>query len=175
MARGWARPLLLAIVVGLTTWYATLLATPFVLMQIAERRVSQVSGVNHMFDAPLVTARSRAIVRPSPDLLYSTCVFDVSNGVVVLDIEPIDAPYWSVSVFDHATNVAFVKNNLQTHNKALHLAIFRASQNLPAGYAPVKVSGDHGIALLRILVDRAKPIDMINLQRRRSTCRQTGL
>ncbi|MFY0010844.1 DUF1254 domain-containing protein, partial [Acinetobacter baumannii] len=90
------------------------------------------------------------------DLLYSTCVYNVSQHPVLVDVEPVAAPYWSLSVFDRKTDVAFVRNNRQSGGAAIRVAILHVGQVAPAGYAPVTVLGSSGVALVRILIDRTK-------------------
>ncbi len=171
MLRRWAGPLILGVIIAAIAWHIALLAIPRGLMVVAERRIAGLGGVNQMLHGPLVTAESRAIVRPSPDLLYSSCPYDVSAGPVLIDVMPVDAPYWSLSVFDHATNVAFVRNNVQTGGKPIHVALVHEGQSTPAGYQRVPIPGKRGVALIRILIDRTKSIEAIDAQRRQSRCR----
>lgn len=171
MLRHWAGPVIAGLIVGAFAWHFALIAVPRGLMVVAERRIAARDGFNHMGFAPMVTASSRAVVRPSPDLLYSSCPFDVSAGPVLVDIAAIGAPYWSLSVFDHVTNAAFVRNNRQSGGQAVRIAILRDGQSAPAGYEPVRVTGRRGVALVRVLIDRTRPIDMIDRERRQSTCR----
>jgi uncharacterized membrane protein len=42
--------------------------------------------------------QARSIVRPSPDLAYSVCVFDLSQGDVRLRVHPSPG-YWSLSLY----------------------------------------------------------------------------
>lgn len=170
MLRRWGGPLMLGVVIAAIAWQASLIAVPRGLMVVAVRRLSALGGLNHMAHGPLVTAKSRAVVRPSPDLLYSSCPFDVGRAPVLIDVPPIDAPYWSLSVFDRATNVAFVRNNRQTNGGPIHIAIVLAGQNAPAGYEPVSMPGPRGVALVRVLIDRTKPIDLIDAERHRASC-----
>ncbi len=174
MIQRWLGPVALGLFCALLAWQATLAATPRALMALAVRRVAGIGGVNHMLHAPLVTAKSRAIVRPSPDLLYSSCPFDVSKGPVLVDVAPVEAPYWSLSIFDDQTNVAFVRNNIQSDGKPLRVAVALAGQAVPAGYRAVRVGGARGVALIRILIDREAPIAMIDRARRASRCGVAG-
>ena len=167
----WLGPIVVGIFCGLLAWQATLAAMPRALMALAVRRVASAGGINRMTHAPLVTAKARAIVRPSPDLLYSSCPFDLAAGPVRIDISPIDAPYWSLSVFDSVTNVAFVRNNVQSGGTGLHVAILRRGQIAPKGYQPALIDGSHGVALVRVLIDRTAPITQIDAARRQATCR----
>ncbi|OYY66388.1 DUF1254 domain-containing protein [Sphingomonas sp. 28-62-11] len=171
MIRHWLAPLLFGIFCGLLAWHGTIAAMPRALMALAVRRVASAGGINRMTHAPVVTAKSRAIVRPSPDLLYSSCPYDVGVGPVLIDVLPIDAPYWSLSVFDTLTNTAFVRNNVQAAGEPLHIALIRKGQVAPKGYYPVMPAGTRGVALVRVLIDRNAPIGAIDRARRQSRCR----
>ena len=168
--RAWLWPALLGLVVALVAYQATLRRTPDVLMAAAERRLAKVGGVNAVAHAPLATDASRAVVRPSPDLAYSTCVFDLSKGPVTVDVAPVPARYWSLSVFDARTDVAFVRNNVEAQGQPIRVALVTPGQAAPAGYQPVTVSGGHGVALVRVLVDDRAQFAAIDAARRLSRC-----
>lgn len=170
----WLGPVLFGLFLALIAWHATLAMMPRALMTLAVGRVASAGGLNHMTHAPVVTAKSRSIVRPSPDLLYSSCPFDLSRGPVLIDVMPVDAPYWSLSVFDRDTNAAFVENNLKAGATPLRVALLNAGQAAPAGYRAVEVPGTRGVALLRILIDRQAPVTAIDQARRQSGCRAAG-
>lgn len=174
MAR-WTGPLIAGAIAAAIAGYAALEATPNVLMKLAEHRIATLGGINRLAHAPVVTAASRAVVRPSPDLLYSSCVFDASRGAVLVDVPAIPAPYWSLSVFDQQTNVAFVRNNLQTGGKPMAIAIVARGASAPADRPSVAVPGGKGIALVRILIDREKPLTAIDAARRQARCRPAAL
>ncbi|MES2056843.1 MAG: DUF1254 domain-containing protein [Pseudomonadota bacterium] len=158
------------IVLGLVAWQATLVATPRVLMWLAVKRVASIGGVNQMTHTPLATAASRAIVRPSPDLAYSSCPYDVSRGPVLVEAIPVAAPYWSLSIFDANTNAVFVRNDAAGARKPLRIAIARAGQTIPAGAEVVRVEGDRGVALIRILIENRAGFAAIDAARRSARC-----
>ena len=170
MLRRWHWPLLVGIIVAALTAYVALLAVPRGLKSVAHSRLAT-AGVNAMHHAPLATARSRTVVRPSPDLAYSSCPFDLSAGVVLIDVAPVAAPYWSLSVFDGRTDTAFVRNNIQTGGAGLKVALIGDGQSAPAGYQPVRVPTPRGIALIRILVPNRAAFGPIDTARRTSGCR----
>lgn len=172
MIRRWALPVLLGLVVAGVAHHVALVQAPRFLMAMAGRRVASVAGYNTLFQAPLPTAASRAIVRPSPDLAYSSCPFDLSNGPVLVDIAPVPAPYWSLSVFDPRTDAVFVRNNLQAGGQPIRIALIGDSGGqAPAGYEPVTIKGNSGIALVRILVDDRTRFPQIDAARHASRCR----
>ena len=174
MIRRWFGPVLLAALLGAAAWQATLWVTPDALMRLALDRVSNVGGPNSFTHTPLATAASRTIVRPSPDLAYSSCPFDLSKGPLLIDAVPVLAPYWSLSIFDTHTNVALVRNVIKAAHKPFRIAVLASGQSAPAGYEPVRVDGTRGIALIRILTDDRARFPAIDEERRATTCRSVG-
>ncbi len=170
MMRRWLLPLVLAAITAVGVYHATLLATPFALMQLAMRGIGGRMGVNQMGFPEMATPDNQAIVRPSPDLSYSSCAFDVSQGPVLLDIAPVPEHYWSVSVFDARTDVAAVRSD--TGGRPARLALLKAGQQAPPGYEPVMLQHDRGIALIRILLGNPDEYPAIDAIRRQSTCTQ---
>ncbi|WP_375248575.1 DUF1254 domain-containing protein [Sphingomonas sp.] len=168
--QAWRWPLLLGLIVAAIAWQATLRRTPYVLMSAAEKRLGKMGGVNQMAHGPLADSASRAVVRPSPDLAYSTCVFDLSNGPVTVTAAPVPARYWSLSVFDARTDVAFVRNNVESQGAPIRIVLIRDGQTAPPGTTAVLVPGGHGIALIRILVDDRARFAMVDQARRASCC-----
>ena len=169
--RRWLAPLLAGTVVTVLAYAGTLAAIPYLLMNAAWERVSQAGGVNVMRHAPLAGPASRAVVRPSPDLAYSSCAFDLSAGPLLVEVPPAPSPYWSLSVFDSRTDVAYVRNNRDTHGRPIRLVVAHHDQPVPAGIETVRVGDDSGIALVRILVEDRRTFTAIDRARRGSACR----
>jgi len=169
--RAWGLPLLLGLVLAIAGYMAEMTAYPKLLMWGATRMVAKGAGYNTLFAADLPSDKARAIVRPSPDLVYSTCPFDLSNGPVLVDVEPVPSPYWSLSVFDHRTDVAFVRNNIEAEGQPIRIAIAQAGQPVPDGMQAVRVTGSTGIALIRILVQDRSQFAPIDAARRKSSCK----
>lgn len=175
MTRHWLIAALLGVFVGLLAWHWTIVETPGFLMGRAASRVAAAGEWNAMSFAPLATDQSRTIVRPSPDLAYASCAFDVAKGPVVVEALPVAAPYWSLSVFDHRTDAVFVRNNRQSSNRPVRIAIVKPGVAAPAGYEPVPVTGDRGIALIRVLVADRAQFPALDQARRLSNCRSIAV
>lgn len=156
--------------VAMLTFIVLLYATPGLLMRAAVGRLADRGGINQMAHAPLATAEARTIVRPSPDLAYSICPFDLGDGAVTVTVMPVEAPYWSLSVYDSQTNAVFVRNDREMRGEPVRIAIARQGQTIPAGYVPVWVEGRRGVALLRILVPNAGAFPAIDAARKASSC-----
>lgn len=168
----WRRlaPFVVGILVAVVAYDLALMATPRLLMAAAFDRISA-GGVNRFTFTPLATDTSRAIVRPSPDLAYSSCPFDLAGGPLLVEVPPVPASYWSLSVFDAETNVAFVRNNVEAAGAPIRAAVALDGQAVPTGYARVRVEDPRGVALVRILVEDRAAFPAIDAARRQARCR----
>lgn len=169
MTRNWLFPIVTGLAAAALAWQATLVATPFALNTAALNKIAQGQVNNFVFTKPS-TSENQPIVRPSPDLSYATCLFDVSKGPVLLDIEPVPDHYWSISIFDGRTDVAAVRSGRDTGEKPARLALLRDGMTAPAGYEPVKLGYDKGLALIRILMADRSAFPAIDDIRRKSRC-----
>lgn len=172
MSGTWSRPLLAGVIVAAIAWQGTMMATPFLLMAAAMKRIGASSDgrANVFAFGPMATAERQPIVRPSPDLLYSTCLFDLSHGPVLVRAEPVPGHYWSLSIFDARTDVAAVRSDRDTGGKPAMLALHRPGQAVPAGWEPVTLGYNKGIALIRILLADKSEFATIDAVRRKSSC-----
>jgi uncharacterized membrane protein len=172
MMRRWIFPILAGGLVALGAYQATLLATPYALMYAALQKIGGAGEVNRFAFSQMATADNQPIVRPSPDLSYSTCVFDLSKGPVLVDVMPVPGRYWSVSIFDARTDVAVVRSDRDTQGGPARLALMKMGQKAPAGYEPVLLGYDQGLALIRILLANPSEFPVVDAIRRKSTCKQ---
>lgn len=170
MAR-WTGPIATGAFVAVATCYLAIAYTPDVLMGAAVNRVAA-GGFNRFAHAPLATAASRQIVRPSPDLAYSACPYDIARGALLIRAVPVAAPYWSLSIFDSRTNAVFVRNGAQAQGKPFAVAVTHAGRPVPPGYQRVDVTGDRGIALVRILVADRAGFARLDTARHATVCEQ---
>ncbi len=169
--RRWFFPILLGLVLAFGAYHVTTVQFPRVLMHFAVDRLGKGAGFNAMYAAPLATDKARAIVRPSPDLAYSSCPFDLSKGPVLVDVEPVPSVYWSLSVFDARTDVAYVRNNIGAGGQPIRIAIAQPGQPVPDGMQAVRVDGTRGVALIRVLVQDRSAFAPIDAARRKSSCK----
>ena len=169
--RRWLGPLAAGALVAAATWHATLVATPFALMRVAMNRIGALGRVNTFTHGAPTRAERQVVVRPSPDLLYSTCVFDRSTGAVLVDVAAIPDHYWSVSIFDARTDVAAVRSDRDTGGAPARLALVAPGAAAPAGYEAVPLEHTRGIALIRILVSGEDDYHAVDPLRQLSSCR----
>jgi hypothetical protein len=171
--RQWIGPIAVGALVAAGSWHATLVATPYALMRAAINRLGEQGHTNAFVHGPPTRAERQPVVRPSPDLLYSICVFDLSDGPVRIDVPPIPGHYWSVSVFDARTDVAAVRSDRDTGGAPARLALALAGQPAPDGYELVQLAYARGIALVRVLVSGENDYQAVDPVRQQATCGRT--
>lgn len=171
--RYWMSYAIIAAIAGAMGYYATLYAAPgFLMNQALERLTTRPDARwNHFTHAPPVNARAQLVVRPSPDLLYSSCPFDLDAGPLDVTAAPIPAHYSSISVFDSRTNVVFVSNDEDMAGRPMRVVLALPEQGVPAGVAVVRLSAPHGIILQRVLLSDPGEAASIDPLRRRAVCR----
>ncbi len=167
----WFGALLAFCLTALTAWYGSIALIPGALMHVAISRLAERGGTNVMAHGNLSTPAYQPVVRPSPDLAYSTCPFDLSKGAVLVTHVPVAGRYSSLSVFNARTDVVFVRNDVQAVGKAYTVALAREGQAVPRGIEVVRLKHDRGIALIRLLLNTPAEINALETVRRQSTCR----
>jgi len=185
--RGFARSLARIAAIAVLTWVLGLVALPRVIMRTAMSRIrgqaiAQAQGEsgqsvpdgdhataasrilardawNVALAAPPTTAESRTIVRPSPDLLYVACVYDLASGPVLVQA-PHSPTYLSLSAFADNTDNFFAMNDRGPEG-AGGLALLLLPPGTPdpqpdvaPGARRVASPSRRGIVLARLRIDR---------------------
>jgi len=167
--RNWLGPILFGLIVAVATAWAAVLYIPYGLMNVAMDRLGQ-GGVNRMSYGNLASPQRQPVVRPSPDLAYSSCPYDLSAGPVAIEVTPVAGRYSSLSIFDAATDVIFVRNDVEAGSKPYRIVVARDGQAVPAGAEVVRTTHDRGIALIRLLLKDPSEIGGLDAARRQSSC-----
>jgi len=158
---------LAAIVLGVGLHLALIYALPHLVMMRVMDRLGAVNTIHH---APRVDANSRAIVRPSPDLLYSDCPYDLSKGALRVTATVPPDTYWSVSAFDSKTDNFFVLDDRNV-NGTVDFVLIAKGMIANAGALPVVISPtNHGVLLFRTLIDDEKHFATLDKARRNARC-----
>jgi uncharacterized membrane protein len=139
-------------------------------------RVSSVmarKGANVIVHGERATAASRTIVKPSPDLLYSTCVYDVSRRPMkIVTAAPTDT-YWSVALYAANTDNFFVLNDAAAKGQPATIIIVGKGQAVPPqseGAYVVDAPTPRGVVLFRTLIDDDAREAELDEQRRAAKC-----
>lgn len=168
MMRRWAFWIVITLAVAGVVHYVTLVRTPGFIMNKVMMRMGE---VNHIHHQGRVTDKSRGVVRPAPDLLYSVCPFDLSHGALHVTGKVPPGTYWSVSIFDADTNNFYVKNDKQAKG-SVDLLVTTPAQDVrrPEGAAEVISPSAKGLVLFRTLINDEKNFAAIDAVRRTANC-----
>lgn len=114
-------------------------------------------GVNIALPAPRADATARTVVRPSPDLLYTACAFDLSEGPLLITARVPDS-YLSISGFAANSSNFFAVNDRDAIRDAdgqrqLEVVLSRSADvRVPDGARLVIAPDDRGLVLFRTLI-----------------------
>ncbi len=164
------KSLMIVLVTAVVIHLAVIFSAPNLLMAVAFRRLSaEGKMVNQMIHPPRTTQASRAIVRPSPDLAYSSCAYDLSRGPVRVKASRA-TDYMSVSVYAANSDNIFAINDRQAPD-GVDLVIVGKGQAPPSGTALVVQSPtQRGIVLERRLAPSAEAFAEAELARKQDVC-----
>ncbi|MEZ6023624.1 MAG: DUF1254 domain-containing protein [Hyphomonadaceae bacterium] len=137
------------VVVFIAAHLATVFAAPYVLMNAAMDRISRDGErINVWSHPPRTSEESRRVVRPSPDLAYSACVYDLADGPLHVTAAAWD-DYMSVSVFAANSDNIFVVNDRQAP-EGVDFVLVRRGEAAPEGATQVVESpSQRGVILQR--------------------------
>jgi len=165
-----------AAAIALGVHAATLFMLPHFVMVQALAKITQGGGYNVVRPIARADEHARTVVRPSPDLLYSTCPFDLSKGALQVQATVPPGTYWSVSVFDADTNNIFVENDRQAKDGKVDFVVLPPSSG-PLGKAwvgpprtAIRSPSVRGLVLFRTLINDESRLAEIDAARRNVTC-----
>jgi uncharacterized membrane protein len=175
-ARGWIGWTTLTLAIAAVVHIASIHFLPHMVMN---RAMAQMGAVNTIHHGARATAEIHGVVRPSPDLLYSVCPFDLSKAPLRVTAPVPPGTYWSVSMFDDKTNNFFVLNDRQAKDGKVDLLVYGPGQMFVSSYLPpehpppwkyVSSPSARGLVLFRTLVDNEKDITALEAARRKAKC-----
>lgn len=133
-------------------------AAPRVIMQVLMHGpMAQKMNMHNQAAFPeAVTAKSRSVVMPSPDMLYSVCAYDLSAGPVRVQAAPALTNYWSIALYAANSDNFFVRNDRQTQGRPVDLWLVAATpdgaqKHAPPGAEVVLSPSVTGFLLMRVL------------------------
>jgi uncharacterized membrane protein len=166
--------LLVGVIVGTVLFFVsyrlTLHRVPIKLMAGAEKRLLSIrtTGPNTFHHGRAPSHKSRQIVMPSPDLVYSSCVYDLAKGDLVISGKlPPDGYYWSLSLYAHNTDNYFVLNDRELPARSFSITL-RAKGRGKAG--DIKSPTRTGIALIRMIQRRQDDLPIIQAAQQSIRC-----
>jgi len=154
--------------------------TPYAIMKVLmDGSDARALGMRNQaaFPAP-VSAKVRTVVMPSPDLLYSVCVYDLSNGPVHVSANPQLPSYWSIALYGANSDNFFVVNDRKAAGKPVDLLLVpeHSGTMQPAVVAGSQVlvsPSNQGFLLMRVLTgDYETEKAVVEPARRTLVCRK---
>ena len=176
--RLWFYRLLTLAVTALLAHLLAVWAAPRLIMQVLMHgpMAQKMNMQNQAAFPEPVTARSRSVVMPSPDLLYSVCAYDLSDGPVRITANPQLQNYWSIALYSANSDNFFVRNDRQAQGKPVDLWLVSDTgesyqKNIPSGAEVVVSPSRSGFLLMRVLTtDYAKEQALVEPARRTLVC-----
>ncbi|MCX4919042.1 DUF1254 domain-containing protein [Streptomyces sp. NBC_00687] len=108
----------------------------------------------------LMTPRSREVVKPNNDTLYSSAFLDLRSGPLLLDVSDTRGRYYSLTLFDAYTNAFAYVGRRTTGTRAGRYVITGPGRHGPLPDLPVLAAATDSVWLLgRTLVDGPDDLD----------------
>lgn len=127
-------------------------------------------GPNQWSHGARTSSESRRVVRPSPDLAYSVCVYDLTDGPVRIGVQPWE-DYVSLSLYAANTDNFFVINDRDMGPDGYQAVLTMADQTAPKTELPVLISPSlRGVVLTRRLAPDAFSFERADEARRDDIC-----
>jgi uncharacterized membrane protein len=134
--------------------YGVAMLAPNLIMQTLYRGVVDQGGENSFRLTPLPDETTREVVRPSPDLFYGICAYNVENGPVFIEAL-VPEKYWSMQFYQMNTD-NFSSFSNQRHesyrvNTTTKITLVSASED-PNKYQGEVVQSptNKGVMLIRV-------------------------
>ena len=124
--------------------------------------------LNQLVHSDRQTAASSRVVRPSPDLLYSICHYDLSMGSVHVATDRMPDSYWSISGYSANTDNFFVVNDRVAQGRPLDIVLSHAGKrNSGADFYSPSI---RGIILLRMVIENDNALPALEAFRQTAKC-----
>lgn len=142
--------------------------------------------VNQAFHSPRITDESRRVVRPSPDLLYTLCPYDLAvDEKLQISALPVPDTYISLALYDGMTNNYFLLNRHElSHGSRVTLDLEYVPEAHRASIRSSRQSRDNhgsdqtvlsptrtGVILFRILVKAPEQYENLRAFQKTQKCR----
>lgn len=159
------------VAIFLVAWvgqYGVAMLAPNLIMQTLYRGVADLSGENVFITTPLPDESARTVVRPSPDLFYGICAYDVEGGPVFIEAL-VPEKYWSMQFYqmntDNFSSFSNQRDESYRVSTTTKITLISASDDANKYQGDVVVSPtDKGVMLIRAsaIGDQTQQIAALN-------------
>jgi len=172
--RSWMQWIAGGFILALLVHILTIYALPSVLMDRAIQNMLVNGPANTVVNHERIGADQRAGQLPNPDLLFSSCVYDVSQGPVKISA-PVPVSFWLLSVYGGDGTPVVQLNESQVPGEVASLILVGPDVERNLSREPLKVPvitspTERGIVVFRTMVNRESNFKYLEAARRRSKC-----
>ncbi len=151
--------------------YLLAMMVPRAVMEVLYHRGGDQGGYNRLLVQPVPDETARTVVRPSPDLLYASCIYDLTDGPLLIEA-PVPERYWSMQFYQMNTdNYAGITNQREQRHRVgsvARITLVSADQD-PAAFTGEVIQSPtaRGIVLLRAsaIGERSRQLAALNASR----------
>jgi uncharacterized membrane protein len=170
--KSWIKWIVATVILAVIIHLIVVKMYPNIIMGAVTGKLEKVyQSTNKLMHSPPTTDKSRSVVRPSPDLLYSVCVYDVSKNPIKITAK-VPNTYWSISFYESNTDNFFVKNYRQVTSRDVAFILVSKGKSVPdaGGAEVIEAPTDKGFFIIRMLVkDESRINELIEVQKQ-ATC-----
>jgi uncharacterized membrane protein len=133
--------------------YLLAMLLPNLVMEILYDQGGDKGGYNQLVVNPVPDETARSVVRPSPGLLYASCIYNLEQGPLLIKAQ-IPERYWSMQFYQMNTdNYAGITNQRDERHRVgsmVQVTLIGADED-PANYQGEVIQSptERGIVLLR--------------------------
>jgi uncharacterized membrane protein len=165
----WMKLTVITLTLAAVFHIVTVAILPDVIMAFVSKKAlhSLKASVNKAIHRPRITDDQETIVMPCPDLLYTICVYDVSQKPLRIKAPTPKDTYFSIAMYAANTDNFFVVNDRQLANDGREILLINkgASYSDSGNFRVVEAPTSKGIILCRTLItDENRMEDMIRIQ-----------
>jgi len=113
--RGAAKAVIIVILSAIVSHIAFIYTYPYIIALSRYLETRNEVKVNEAYHQAPIDASFRKIVRPSPDILYSACVYDISELDLLIEAKVPNFTYWSAAFYSMGTDNYYTINNRAVH------------------------------------------------------------
>ncbi len=126
---------------------------------------------NKIYHVPPINSSYRKVVLPGPNLLYSFCIYDISEKPLLIEAKVPENTYWSVSFYDSLTNNFFTINDRDVKGVA-RILLVKGDADIKDAIV-VRAEDEHGLILFRTFIPDKNAIPELDALRQQWKCEQT--
>lgn len=169
--RPWILSLVWIVILSAIIHVAAVWAVPRVTMgQVLDGLSSE--GVNVARRPVRADATLRKGGNPTPDILYTRCVYDVGGQGLMVEAT-VPNSYWSMVVYGSDSRTFFMTDSIRSTGKVKVLIVSDDSfgnKTAPQGVTLLRVPTSRGLVLFRTLVDSEEAFPDLRYAQQQMTC-----